>query len=457
MRLVGKVDYKLRHAEQLNMRITHIFRLSSLTSTLMILAGCGKSNGLLTRNDTPPADFFSAQLQGPVIAITPDNPFGSVSVARVGLTVADATKGYKDDGGTWSKLSDNQWMLSLEQIDKVMQRTNSARLVFERLPQANGDVQFKRLVMNGEEQNYTVIGDLIIAAKKGVKSVSSENKPKALEVPEWARQTARKPSTPETQQRKLIELTQDSVLDAFKRSSMGRLPVFLKLADVHFDVVNSVDALRMIKGDVVVEFVEDTFEESRALRYQTPTTVYKVQLLKMVKKKGDRISRPFEAQIDLTDTSLKLPLPPLEDYGAEKARFRHGYVEGGEIAIKAEELINASADAAKKADLLQRKWDRLQTIKKLLTDEDYFNETIQGRGPAFTLQDSDEVAFGDDDLTKRIYREVVNGKFRNLRDKYAAYKEIMNPAFEQAYPRIEKIILDAKQKDNACSEYLLNL
>jgi hypothetical protein len=39
---------------------------------------------------------------------------------------------------------------------------------------------------------------------------------------------------------KVAELTKDSLLEAFKRASVDSLPIFLKIADVQFEVVNSV-------------------------------------------------------------------------------------------------------------------------------------------------------------------------------------------------------------------------
>jgi hypothetical protein len=253
---------------------------------------------------------------------------------------------------------------------------------------------------------------------------------------------------------KVVELTKESLVEAFKRASVDNLPVFLKIADVQFEVVSSVDTTRVIKGTVTLEVLEDTFTESRVLKYQTPSTAYSVQLLKTVKKKGDQIYIPFSERINLAAPQLRMQMPALEDFGREAAKFPHSYVEGGEQAVKAEGLIQAALDAARKANLVKDKWECLGAIQKSLTDVSAFADLVQSvwRGKYLNR------AFDDREFQTKWNEQIYpDRKFNSKKDQFAAHCKLVQSRFDEEYPAIQKIVSDAKDKAKACSDYLLNL
>lgn len=274
----------------------------------------------------------------------------------------------------------------------------------------------------------------------------SKNAPSAGSQPSGTQTSTVKP--------KSAELTKDLLLDALKRSSINSLPVFLKITDVQFDVVNSVDTMRVIKGTVALEFLEDTFKPSRVLEYHDPSVHYQIQLLKPVKKKGEQISLPISERIDLANDRPTVPMPQLDDYGSEMAKFPHAYVEDSETATKAETLIHAATDAGHKADLVGNKWKCLQLVKESLDNADAFNGFWRNNGfgdPSVCIS----AAFGD-----RNFAYDWNGKMNSatsLNERFAAHRKLVQPLFDEAYPPVEKIVNDAKEKAKACSDYLLNL
>jgi len=255
----------------------------------------------------------------------------------------------------------------------------------------------------------------------------------------------------------LVDLNKDTVLDAFKRSSVNTLPIFLKISDATFDVVNSVDTFRVIKGDVTLEFLEDTFVPSRELTFSTSSTNFKVELLKTVKKKGDKVTFPFEARLDLMQKPLNLVLPPLENYGREMAQYRHYYPEGGDVAVKAEAMMDAAADASRKAQLVEAKWNALNYLKNSLVDADHFQSFFDERYHAGAGGACIARGFDDEEFGNNYSKSVLDGKFNSLADRYAAHKNFIQARFDKAYSPIEKIINDAKDKVSACSDYLLGL
>ena len=255
------------------------------------------------------------------------------------------------------------------------------------------------------------------------------------------------PATP-----KVTELTKAVLVDAFKRSSINSLPVFLKIADAQFEVVNSVDTTRVIKGTVTLEVLEDTFKKSRVLEFQTPSTSYRIQLLNVVKKKGDQISLPFSDRIDLANDRPNLQLPALDDYGSEAAQFPHAYVEGSEKATKAQSLIDDALTSGKKADTLQNKWHNLQRLKDGIADVDTFRSFLHNGGWSTITPCFDDQNYSDS-LFEKIERKL-NG---NLTAQYEAFTSSVTPLLDKEYPRVEKIINDAKEKSQTCGDYLLNL
>jgi hypothetical protein len=251
---------------------------------------------------------------------------------------------------------------------------------------------------------------------------------------------------------KAVELTKDVLVDAFKRSSINSLPVFLKIADAQFEVVNAVDATRVIKGTVTLEVLEDTFKKSRALQFQTPSTTYRIQLLNAVKKKGNQISLPFSDRIDLAAAHPTIQLPALEDYGSEAAKYPHSFVEGSEKAMKAESLIDDALTASKKADIMQNKWHNLNRLKDGIADLDSFRSFMNNGGWSTITP-----CFDDQNYSDTLFQKVANRLNGNLAAQYDAFISSVKPLLDKEYPRVEKIINDAKEKSQVCSDYLLNL
>ena len=200
--------------------------------------------------------------------------------------------------------------------------------------------------------------------------------------------------------------------------------------------------------------LEDTFKKSRVLEFQTPSTSYRIQLLNVVKKKGDQISLPFSDRIDLANDRPNIQLPGLDDYGSEAAQFPHSYVEGSEKATKAEELIGAATDAKRKADLVDGKWQSLVRVKDSLESQDNFHSFKGcGTGPAWHIAR----AFSDDSFANQVFCPLMNKYDASEATQFSAYKNLIEPKLADEYSRVEKIIQDSKDKAKACDDYLLNL
>ena len=250
-------------------------------------------------------------------------------------------------------------------------------------------------------------------------------------------------------------LNEATVLEAMNRSAGDSLPIFLRISKATFTVVNAVDSYRTIKGEVTFELLEDTFKPSSDLTFTTNSTQFTIHLLKVVKKKGDTIVLPFDARLDITRTPLNISMPQLEDYGREMAKFRHYYVEGGEVATKAKALIDAAVDATSKAKLVEQRWSALKQVKDSLIDAEHFQADLNEIG--FTGEIPFAVAFDDKEFTNDWYKQVRDRQFNSWAEKYGAHKTFVQASFDETYPKFEKIVNDAKVKADACSEYLLGL
>ena len=289
-----------------------------------------------------------------------------------------------------------------------------------------------------------LIPGLIIAAIAGCSKIESASSGQPI-------QTQPAAQTP-TAAPKVAELTKAVLIDAFKRSSINSLPVFLKIADAQFEVVNSVDASRVIKGTVTLEVLEDTFKQSRVLQFQTPSTSYRIQLRNAVKKKDGQISLPFSDRINPADDRPTIQLPCLEDYGSEAAQFPHSYAEGSEKALKAQSLIEDALTASKKNDTLQNKWRNLQRIKDGIVDMDAFRAFSNGGGWSAIIP-----AFDDVNYYGALFEKVARKFNGNLAAQDAVFTSSVTPHLDKEYPRVGKIINDAKEKSQTCADYPLNL
>jgi len=250
------------------------------------------------------------------------------------------------------------------------------------------------------------------------------------------------------------ELTKATLLDAVKRGAVNSLPSYLVVSDVNYEVVSSVDNVRTIRGAVTLSFLENTFRKGQALQYQNPSVTYQIQLLKGVKKKGDQVELPFSQNIDLTVSPLTVPLPTLDDYGNAMSAFPHCYLEGGDVATNAAALIQAAADAAHKALPLKDKYTCLSLVNESLSDPDTFNKFMRDNayGDAFVCISK---AFGDVNFSYK-WNGAVNSA-QSLKDKFAAHTKLVQPLLDEVFAPIDKIVRDAKAKDKACSDYLMNL
>jgi hypothetical protein len=171
---------------------------------------------------------------------------------------------------------------------------------------------------------------------------------------------------------KLLDLNKDTLLAAFQRAGINALPSYLKIADMDFQVVNAVDASRVVNGNLTLEFLDDTFTKSRTLKYQDSSSSYEIQLLKGAKKKGDQITVPYSETINLAAPQMSVTLPTLDDYGNTASNLRHCYIEGGEVATNAEALIDAANDATHKAQPVLNKYKCLLLVKESFADADTF-------------------------------------------------------------------------------------
>ena len=72
------------------------------------------------------------------------------------MTVDQVVKSYADEGSAkWSKLSDTEWMITIDFLDKVTQKSDKMQFVFDK--QDNGSVLLRRIVMNGEDASQSDI------------------------------------------------------------------------------------------------------------------------------------------------------------------------------------------------------------------------------------------------------------------------------------------------------------
>jgi uncharacterized protein YcfL len=107
--------------------------------TSLILTACSGGN--------PPPEFHAAQVQ---VAIPDGQPSGA------DMTVDQVVKSYADEGSAkWSKLSDTEWMITIDFLDKVTQKSDKMQFVFDK--QDNGSVLLRRIVMNGEDASQSDI------------------------------------------------------------------------------------------------------------------------------------------------------------------------------------------------------------------------------------------------------------------------------------------------------------
>ena len=132
----------------------------------LALCGCGDkqsstsspSKAAASKQTPPPAEFQKAQLQ---VA------FGDVAPQRVEMTVEEMVKPFIDKGvGTWSKLSETEFMLDLSTEDNVTNKKTNMKLVFDKQARLNGDVLFKRLVAEGQDATELQIVNFVTAMKQ---------------------------------------------------------------------------------------------------------------------------------------------------------------------------------------------------------------------------------------------------------------------------------------------------
>ena len=83
------------------------------------------------------------------------------------MTVEEMVKPFIDKGvGTWSKLSETEFMLDLSTEDNVTNKKTNMKLVFDKQARLNGDVLFKRLVAEGQDATELQIVNFVTAMKQ---------------------------------------------------------------------------------------------------------------------------------------------------------------------------------------------------------------------------------------------------------------------------------------------------
>jgi len=113
--------------------------------TACILTACSGSN--------PSAEFHAAQVQ-----VNSTSGTDVLEPSRSGLTVDQLVKSYADQGAAkWSKLSDTQWMLTVDLVDKVTQKADKIQFVLDQPAALKGDALLTRLVINGADANQSEI------------------------------------------------------------------------------------------------------------------------------------------------------------------------------------------------------------------------------------------------------------------------------------------------------------
>ncbi len=250
----------------------------------------------------------------------------------------------------------------------------------------------------------------------------------------------------------LAELNKAYVVDAIKRASLDNLPSFLTVSDADYSITNSVDAIRMIRGEAVFTFIENTYRPVRTVSFQTSATRYLLTVLHPVKQKNETIHVPLTATLDLSDFKPLINVSVQEDLGKLRNSFGLSAIDGDEIDVQAEKLVTESFEADKRAGRIKERWEALQRIQRALSDFDYF--AANSHHPIIEI----DVLNGLDDVSLRqaVNKQVLGGKI-SKQERHANYVRIVQQRFDETYPRFAAIIEDATKKRRACEDFFLKL
>jgi hypothetical protein len=106
-----------------------------------------------------PPDFQKAKLQ----AFIPQGAAAS-TLGHFDLTVEQMAKTFLDRApGKWSKLSDTEYMLTLDSEDRVTKARSRMQLVFDKRPELKGDVLMSRVVIDGQDSSQEEIFQFMAA------------------------------------------------------------------------------------------------------------------------------------------------------------------------------------------------------------------------------------------------------------------------------------------------------
>jgi len=105
---------------------------------------------------SPSPEFMKAELK---------MDYPKVGVIPAEITVEKMVSSFTIPG-KWSKLSDNEWMLTMDSEDKVTKKQSKMQWVYEPRPELNGAVLVKRLVINGEDASANDIVKILASMKQ---------------------------------------------------------------------------------------------------------------------------------------------------------------------------------------------------------------------------------------------------------------------------------------------------
>ncbi|MEI6872641.1 MAG: hypothetical protein WCL08_10200 [Verrucomicrobiota bacterium] len=159
----------------------------------------------------PPADFQKGNVQ----VIVPQGAASPI-LQRYDFTVEQITKPFIEKGAKWTKLSETEWMVTLDSEDKVTNKKSKVQLVFEKHPELKGDVVLKRLLSSGEDCSQEEIYQFVMVFR----SQAPRTEPAQ---PRGADPRERAPATPPPQT-KAAHATPNSTAATAQQEAIRRYP-----------------------------------------------------------------------------------------------------------------------------------------------------------------------------------------------------------------------------------------